>query len=178
MYHVALSSLYILTHWPLSACLQLNHFYTDVFIKRIVVCHRESCLGHLELFHQRRQLELPWRGIQSQCCNPRCSSYPASEVLVYYCLYWVASNKSKRPQSKQPQSKTAPFSVKTAPIFGLNGPISKIVGQNFKYRTETDQMGICTTLYCTKPFSIVLKRTNGNQYDPVWCIILNHSVSY
>jgi len=87
---------------------------------------------------------------------------------------------------------------------------------NFQYRTETDQwksvrpcivlklsvsywnwpMGMCTTLYRTKPFSIVLKRTNGNVYDPVsysnfqyrtetdqWkcvrpCIVLNHSVSF
>jgi len=55
---------------------------------------------------------------------------------------------------------------------------------------------MCTTLYRTKPFSIVLKRTNGNLYDPVsysnvqyrtktdqWkcvrpCIVLNHSESY
>ena len=55
---------------------------------------------------------------------------------------------------------------------------------------------MCTTLYRTKPFSIVLKLTNGNVYDPVsysniqyrtetdqWecvrpCIVLNHSVSY
>jgi len=87
---------------------------------------------------------------------------------------------------------------------------------NIQYRTKTDQwkcvrpcivqnhsvsywngpMGICTTLYRTQTFSIVLKRTNGNVYDPVsysnsqyrtktdqWkcvrpCIVLNHSVSY
>jgi len=87
---------------------------------------------------------------------------------------------------------------------------------NVQYRTETDQwecvrpcivlnhlvsywtgpMKICTTLYRAQTFSIVLKRTNGNVYDPVsyltiqyrtetdqWesvrpCIVLNHSVSY
>jgi len=55
---------------------------------------------------------------------------------------------------------------------------------------------MCTTLYCTKPFSIVLKLTNGNLYDPVSysnfqyrtetdqsesvrpCIVLNLSVPY
>jgi len=55
---------------------------------------------------------------------------------------------------------------------------------------------MCTTLYRTKPFSIVLKRTNGNLYDPVsysnfqyrtetdqWesvrpCIVLKRSLSY
>jgi len=57
-------------------------------------------------------------------------------------------------------------------------------------------IGICTTLYRTQTFSIVLKRTNGNLYDPVsysnfqyhtetdqWeflrpCIILKFLVSY
>jgi len=55
---------------------------------------------------------------------------------------------------------------------------------------------MCTILYRTKPFSIVLKLTNGNLYDPVsylnvqyrteteqWecvrsCIVLKLSVSY
>ena len=36
------------------------------------------------------------------------------------------------------------------------------------YRTKKDQWEyVCTTLYRTKTFSIVLKRTNGNVYDPV-----------
>ena len=55
---------------------------------------------------------------------------------------------------------------------------------------------MCTTLYRTQTFSIVLNRTNGNVYDPVPyltiqyrtktdqseyvrpCIVLNHLVPY
>ena len=107
-----------------------------------------------------------------------------------------------------------PFSVVLKRTNG--NPYDPVSYLTIQYRTETNQwesvwpcivinhsvsygngpMGICMTLYRTKPFSIVLKRTNGNVYDPVsyltiqyrtvtdqWesvrpCIVLNHSVSY
>jgi len=51
------------TSWPtdqvLHVCLQLDHFYTDVFIGRIVVCHGESCLGHPEPFHHNDSWRFP-----------------------------------------------------------------------------------------------------------------------
>jgi len=81
--------------------------------------------------------------------------------------------------------RTKPFSIV---LKRTNGNLYDTVSYlNFQYRTETDQwecvrpcivlnhsvsyrnrpMGICATLYRTKPFSIVLKQTNGNVYDPV-----------
>jgi len=110
--------------------------------------------------------------------------------------------------------RTKPFSIVLKRTSGnVYDPVSY---SNFQYRTKTDQwkcvrpcivqnhsvsnwngpMGMSTTLNRTQTFSIVLKRTNGNLYDPVsyWnfqfrtktdqgkcvrpCIVQNHSVSY
>jgi len=79
---------------------------------------------------------------------------------------------------------------------GTMGICTTLIVLNHSVSYWNGPMGMCTTLYRTKTFSIVLKRTNGNVYDPVsysnfqyrtetdqWvcvrpCIVLNHSVSY